>query len=156
MFSIVIGGEVLLCQLLLASAFRLAENRFGVWLSKHSFVCETLGISCSLAAQIDVGDLRLEKHGLGKGSRDFLLVLYCLCLCSSQVSAEQQCMLGWFETTAVTWTSCLWTRERCTLLLFKMESSQKGKVKQDKNHFTFLVGGLSCLLLVYSSSLSGV
>lgn len=29
MFSIVIGGEVLLGQLLLASAFRLAENRFG-------------------------------------------------------------------------------------------------------------------------------
>lgn len=62
---------------------------------------------------------------------------YCLHLLSCLVSAEQRCMLGWFEIMVVMWMSCLWIKERCTLLLFRMEYSQKGKVQQNIHYFTF-------------------
>lgn len=47
-------------------------------------------------------------------------------------------MLGWFEIMVVMWMSCLWIKERCTLLLFRMEYSQKVyRTLQEERHSVY-------------------
>ena len=72
---------------------------------------------------------------------------YCLHLLSFLVSAEQQCMLGWFKIMVVMWMSCLCMKRN--VHCFFSEWNILRKVKSNKTCFILHFSGFSYLLLQF-------